>query len=172
MTALEHMRRRSRAMAWAMTPLLVVMWLVTSAACPGMAPGDALLGTNQALETAHEQGVHDPSDHDDGSGHHSHAGTDVDHAAIHDHQSCPHCVTSPAGDGIDSDHVACGVSESTVAAPGHSAAHSDLKPFLSPIALIAPAAAALPIRTSGPLAYPASAPEPRPLNVRYCVFLL
>ena len=173
MTALEHIRRRSRAMAWAMMPLLALVWLGTSAACPGMTPGDASVAAVPPVErTAHDHGSHAQADHGGDSHAHSHSQSGADDASMLDHSTCPHCVTPPSSGEIESGHVVCDGSDGAVAATPNAAAHWDLKPFLTPIAWIAPAEEAPLIRTSSQSAYPAPTPEPRSLNVRYCVFLL
>src|SRR5690606_18599086 len=156
-------------MAWAMMPLLALVWLGTSAACPGMTPGDASVAAVPPVErTAHDHGSHAQADHGGDSHAHSHSQSGADDASMVDHCACPHCVTPPWRGEVGWGHVVGDGAGGAVAAAPAAAAPGDLVRFLTPIAWIAPAEQAPLIRTSSRSACPAPAPEPRSVDVRYC----
>lgn len=180
MTALEHLRRRARAVAWAMMPVLAVAWLNASLACVGM-DSQVAVERSPAVKT-HDHRAHDPADHAAGDAHTRAYIDDLTIGdatprhpeALHDHVSCPHCPTSIGTAGtaeLNPDHVICGVADS-VALPSTHSAQWDLKPFLSPIVWIASVRNAAPDRRARHAAYAEPAPHPRSLNHRYCVLLL
>lgn len=80
MTVLERIRRRSRAVAWAMLPLLAIAWLEGAAACVAM-PFDHL-----APGSASGHADHEPAAAADSHGHADHEAA----AAVHAHRHADH----------------------------------------------------------------------------------
>src|SRR5512138_1110528 len=104
MTVLERIRRRRRAMAWAMLPLLAVVMLNGAVACVGMLPGDAAAGLALEGHGPINHGPHDHGLHDhalDGHAHHGAVdahGSDASHA--HSHSSVHDTVIPLAETGV------------------------------------------------------------------------
>lgn len=182
MTVLERIRRRSRVVASAILPLLAVAWLDKAAACVGMMPGDAAPEHSRPTVGPHDHPALHGSADSLGGARHAHGRASVDDAAgahakaadtgpLHEHGSCPHCPTSPASGGLAPDHVACSVSDGTVAATASTAASPDSKASLPPVAWTAPPEV-VPAAVIRRAAVQAAAPPLRPLTLRYCVLLL
>src|SRR5690606_9046994 len=126
-----------------------------------------------------DHALHSSAARDDADAVHAHAhggsaDSSIAHSELlHDHGDCPHCPTLLAAGELESGHVLCSVSDGAVATTTvKTAAQWDLKPFLSPIAWLAPAATAPPARLRVSSTQVAAVPYARPLNVRYCVLLL
>lgn len=167
MTVLEHIRRRSKAVARAILPPLAFVWLSAAASpCVGMVTDSVSRGDVAPA-------VHN---HDETSPLHDHGASSSGHQTSHEHQGCPHCPVGLASDQIapSGSHIPCNVLDKvsdnsrTAGAP----VKVDLKHVL-PVAADLLSSATL--VSFGSYLSPASqqiAPQSLlPLNVRYCVFL-
>ena len=177
MSVLAKLRRRKRALASVVLPLLVSAWFsaASASACPGMA-AQAL--QDVSAETAppahdHSHAHQNPSDNlpsphrVDGADHHG--------QLSHSHGSCPHCLGS--GDGSSSvstrPHLVCSVLEDVSDGTAQSGVQKwESKYFLpaaQPVMFSTSVLArrADDTRPTAPLVYRSVA-----LNIRHCVFLI
>jgi hypothetical protein len=159
--ALDRIRRRSKAMARILLPLLTVAW-INAAASP-------CVGMGSVEEDRQAQGQH-----------HEHAVPDHDHdpqASTHEHSNCPHCPTAAVADheGSAATHVACATAESAAdsnRSNGNAFLKWDLKHTLPLSSGLVPTRTVPPGRFYRPATQDLPAPPRLPLNVRYCVFLI
>jgi hypothetical protein len=123
---LDSLRRRKRAVARIVTPMLAIVWLgVSASACLGMTTASL----HETLADVPVTGRHDPAAHDQHS-RHSDTG---DH-----HGGCPHCpfTVGSQQDEAASSHIPCSALDDISDGPA-TPAKLELKQLL-PVAFVVP----------------------------------
>ena len=120
-SVLERLRKRKRAAAACLLPLLAAVWLSSAGACAAMpAAGGEVTAAGEAMDAAARD------EHSAHGGHTTHAG-DVhavpraEETGSHDHATsggeprkhgaCPHCPAESGGAPAQAEHVACAAIE-------------------------------------------------------------
>jgi hypothetical protein len=175
MRLLENLRKRKRAVAAVVLPLIATVWFSASAsACLGM----AVDSHDRALADA----APPPHDHSEAHGHagahagqaHSEDGALHARGTSHSHGACPHCPVFSGGSSSDSaaTHVVCALLDDVSDSGAQTSAQ---KTELEHFALAQPIyVSPLELQSSAHLFSPIVAPVYRSvaLNLRHCVFLI
>lgn len=166
---LAYCRRRSRALARALLPILLLGSLGAAGSCPAMETAAAdEAATDRAAHAGHGIAP-SASDHSNAHGHdqgHEH-GTDQGH----EHGACPHCPA--ASGGTSGGHTLCAAfDEAANSKYASKPGPLDLK-LAPPAELHIVEAVREPlVGCSRPALYHRVFPPPIPLNLRHCVFVI
>ena len=174
MNVFARLRRRKRAIANILLPLLATVWVGASASpCLGMAT-DLVSGLSADAGPMHDHS--ETHGHAADGVHNSHALAHEHGGSSQSHGTCPHCPGSLGGSTNSQStgaHIACSVLDDVSDSAGHTSVQKwDLKyslPVLQPafLSIAAPRRGAHDTWQAAP---PPSSPIA--LNLRHCVFLI
>lgn len=177
MKLFARLRKRQRAAAAALLPLLVTVWVSAAAsACPRMAVDSHDHAATAAVPAEHHSAGHDHAQAPHGL--HGHSADGASHASTgpeRSHRGCPHCPAPADGSFPDASatHVVCALLDDVSDAGAQSSVYpsqlEQLAPAAQPIYVSPLESRSFILRsrsTTAPI-YRSVA-----LNLRHCVFLI
>ena len=168
MSILASMRRRRRAVARVVLPLVVTVWFSASASpCLGMTLGSGHAAHTDAAALTHD---HVRADHQA-----DHQPDQRHEVPAHHHGSCPHCPSGPSsqGDQAAASHIPCSALDDVSNNGGQSSVLKwQLKHFLPPADFVSSSASVYRPPAHGVPRAARPAYSSVSLNLRHCVFLI
>jgi len=162
---LAYCRRRSRALARALLPILLLGSLGAAGSCPAM---EAAAADEAATDRAAHAGHGDAPSAGDHSSDHGH---DQGHDQGHEHRACPHCPAESGG--TSGGHALCAAfDEAANSKHASKPGPLDLKLAMPAELHIVEAIREPLVGRSRPALYHRVFPPSIPLNLRHCVFVI